>query len=134
MPAPFIFITTHRINDGKLQDLLKLNREYVEFLEASDPTLQELHVYMNEQQTELSYVHVFADAGTADGHMQVVGEWIGRGLEITETLRLEVYGGTPGPVLQQALTTQSGLGVPLTIEANHLGGFSRQGDEADQRR
>lgn len=134
MSAPFIFITTHRINDGKLQDFLKLNREYVEFLEASDPTLQELHVYMNEQQAELSYVHVFADAGTADEHMQAVGEWIGRGLEITETLRLEVYGGTPGPVLQQALTAQSGLGVPLSSKANHLGGFNRQRDKAGQQR
>jgi hypothetical protein len=130
MSAPFIFITTHTIKEGKLQDYMELNREFTEFLEANDPSLVEFHVYMNEQQTEVSYVHVFADADVADVHVRASSEWIGRGLAITDTKRLEVYGGTPGPVLEQALTAQSELGVPLSIEANHLGGFSRSSARA----
>jgi len=125
MSAPFILITSHRINEGELEDYLELNRQYMEFVKANDPSLTEFHVYINEQQTEVSYVHVFVDADTADVHLQASREWIGRGLELTETIRLEVYGGTPGPVLQQALGAQSELGVPLSIEAEYLGGFGR---------
>jgi quinol monooxygenase YgiN len=125
MSAPFIFVTTHTINDGKLDDYLEQNREFVEFLEANEPGLQEFHVYMNDRRTQVTFLFVFPDAEAADVHMQVASEKIGRGLKITETARLEVY-GTPGPVLQQALSRNAEMGVPVSVKPNHLGGFSRQ--------
>lgn len=96
----------------------------MEFLEANEPRLLDFHAAMNEQQTEVTFLFVFPDAEAAEVHMQVAREHIGRGLEITRTTRLEVF-GTPGPVLQQALNANAELGASLSVKPNHLGGFSR---------
>jgi hypothetical protein len=124
MPAPFIFITTHAINNGQLEDYLVHLGEVLEFIEANEPSLLDLQIYMNDPQTEVTFVRVFPDAAAADVHLQTLGEHIGRGLEMTQTARLEVY-GTPGPVLEQVLGASAEQGVPLTIKPNHRGGLSR---------
>lgn len=124
MPAPFIFVTTHAINEGRLADYLAQNGDFLEFVEAREPGLIDFQIYMNDEQTEATFVFVFPDAQAADVHMQTVREHIGRGLEITRTARLEVY-GTPGPVLAQVLGANAAQGVPLSVKPNHLGGFSR---------
>ena len=40
MSAPFIFITEHTVKSGRLNDLERLTDEFVEFVEANEPTAQ----------------------------------------------------------------------------------------------
>jgi quinol monooxygenase YgiN len=124
MQAPFIFITTHAINDGRREDYLVHLREVREFIEANEPSMLDFQIYMDDSETQVTFVRVFPDAAAADVHLQALGEHIGRGLELTTTSRLEVY-GTPGPVLEQVLGANAEHGVPLSIKPNHRGGFSR---------
>ena len=124
MSAPFIFITTHVLNEGKLEDYLDQNRDFRDFVEANGPRLLDFQVYMSEDQSEVTFVFVYPDAAAADHHMQIARERIGRGLEITRTARLEVF-GTPGPVLGQVLRANADHGVPLTVKPTALGGFRR---------
>src|SRR5690606_24246990 len=92
----------------------------------NEPDLLDYQVYMDDEQSEVTFILVFRGADAADHHMQVAGgELIGRGLEITSTSRLEVYGGTPGPVLGGVLAANAGMGVPVTIKAQPLGGVRR---------
>jgi quinol monooxygenase YgiN len=124
MPVPFVFVTTHAINDGKLADYMRQHEAFVELVEAREPRLLEFEAYMNEARTEVTFLFVFADAESADAHLQVAHEQIAQGLEITRTARLEVY-GKPGPILQQVLQANVAAGVPVSIKAESLGGFSR---------
>jgi hypothetical protein len=39
MPAPFILITTHRINPGQVEEFRRLSRDYEEFVRANEPDL-----------------------------------------------------------------------------------------------
>lgn len=125
MSGPFTFVTTHTINDGKLADYMRQHSEFVTFLETNEPRLLDFRAYMNEEQTEVTFLFVFPDAEAADAYLQAAREHIGRGVEITKTARLEVYGGTPGPLLQQALVGNADMGVPVSVKPTHIGGFSR---------
>ncbi|HEX7097811.1 MAG TPA: hypothetical protein VF377_01115 [Acidimicrobiia bacterium] len=125
MSAPFIFVTTHTLNEGVLDEYMAQDAEFRSFLEENEPDLLDYQVYMDEGQSEVTFIFVFRDAGAADHHMKVANELIGRGLGITQTSRLEVYGGTPGSVLGAVLEANAEAGVPVSIKAQALGGFSR---------
>ena len=124
MSEPFVFITSHTLNDGELEAYMQQNSEFVAFLAANEPRLLDFRVYMNDEQTEVTFLFVFPDAEAADAHLQLAQDYIARGLQITKTARLEVF-GTPGPLLQQALDGNAAQGVAVDVKPNHLGGFSR---------
>jgi hypothetical protein len=37
--APFFFVTTHTVKDGRLDDLKALNAEFVDFVERHEPDI-----------------------------------------------------------------------------------------------
>lgn len=125
MSGRFTLVTTHTINDGKLAGYMRQHGEFITFLETNEPRLRDFRAYLNEEQTEVTFLFVFPDAESADAYFQAAREHIGRGLEITQTARLEVYGGTPGPLLRQALDANAEMGVPVSVKPTHIGGFSR---------
>lgn len=124
MEAPFIFVTTHSINDGKLDEYEAQHGPFVEFIEAHEPRLLDFQAYMNEARTEVTFLFTFPDAEAADFHMQVAREKIGAGLEITRTASLDVF-GTPGPVLAAVLDANAEAGVPVRVRNDWWGGFDR---------
>jgi quinol monooxygenase YgiN len=125
MSAPFIFIGTHRLKEGKLQDLKQYEQELVALVEANEPRLLAFHVFVNDDGTQATTVQVHPDAASMEFHMQVLGEKIGQAYEFLErTERIEVYGTPSGQVLEM-LRQLAGSGVPLSVKAKHLGGFTR---------
>jgi hypothetical protein len=126
MATPFTFITTHSINEGRLAEYWAQNAAFAEFVAANEPDLLEFGTFMNDDQTEVTFVFGFPDAAAADRHMQVAREKIGQGLEITRTARLEVLGGSPGPVLGQVIAANAEAGVPVAIKPAAVAGFTRR--------
>lgn len=125
MPAPFIFITTHKINPGKLDEFKELSREYEEFVRANEPDLLAYYAYLNEDSSEAALVQIHRDAASAEHHMQVAAEKIGQGLAVTTTLRAEVY-GQPRSIVGQALEANSAAGAQVSIKPDMLDGFTRR--------
>lgn len=125
MSAPFIFVTTHMINEEQLDDFEALTDDYMHNVETNEPQVLAQHAYLSADRTEVSFVHIHADAESADRHMQVAGEQIGQGLALTESnLRVEVY-GAPGPVLRQALEANAAKGTVVSVKPSRLAGFAR---------
>jgi quinol monooxygenase YgiN len=85
MSAPFIFITTHKINPGQLGEFRKLSREYEEFVQANEPDLLAYYAYLDEASGEAALVQIHRDAASAEHHMQIAADKIGQGLAITTT-------------------------------------------------
>ena len=125
-PAPFIFITTHKINPGKLDEFRALSREYEEFVRANEPDLLAYYAYLDEDSSEAALVQVHRDAASAEHHMQVAAGKIGQGLAITTTVRAEVY-GQPRSIVGQALGANSAAGAQVSIKPDVLDGFTRPG-------
>jgi hypothetical protein len=127
MSEPFIFIGTHSLKEGKLEDFEKYEHELVELVEANEPRLIAFHIFLNQDGTQAATVQVHPDADSMEFHMQVLGQKISEAYEFLErTERIEVY-GTPSDQVLEMMRQLAGSGVPLSVKVNHLGGFTRHG-------
>jgi quinol monooxygenase YgiN len=125
MTQPFIFVATHTIKDGKLEEYKKLLQELVEVVETNEPRLIAFNIYLDEEGSKVSGVQVHPDAASMEFHMKVAGEHI-RGsydyLEKTESI--EVF-GEPSDTLLGMLRQAAPPGTPLRIMPLHEAGFTR---------
>jgi hypothetical protein len=64
MAAPFIFINSFAIKEGKLGDFRQFLQEFLKIIEANEPRLLALNAYVNEDGTEVTFVQVHPDAAT----------------------------------------------------------------------
>jgi hypothetical protein len=125
MSEPFIFIGTHAIREGKLEDFKKTWRELVELVEADEPRLIAFNGYANDDETEVTVVQVHPDADSMLFHMQVARKHIEKGTEeLLDTRDFQIY-GPPNDTVLGMIKELSQSGVPLIVKPNHLGGFTR---------
>ena len=124
MTTPFIFITTHRIKPGRLDELAAATREYNDFIEANEPLVHAHVAYTDEDRGEISLVQVHPDAESADNHLRLAGEHIGRAADLVETVAITVY-GEPGPAVSAALAHNAAAGAAVTVRPDRLAGFLR---------
>lgn len=128
MAAPFIYIGTYKLKEGKLEAFRQYLRDekFFELIETNEPRLLAFNGYANEAGTEVTFVQVHPDAASMEFHMQVAREHIGRAYaEFLEgTTSTQIYGQPSDGVLE--MTSQfAGPGVPLNVKPQHLGGFTR---------
>lgn len=126
MPSPFIFIATNRLKAGRLD--LERDRvpNLVEFIEANEPRLIAFNEYVNEAGDEVTVVQVHPDPESMEAHMEIVRERAQQAYTQTldATVRIQVF-GQPTQSILDTLRQQAGSGVEITINGEHLGGFTR---------
>jgi hypothetical protein len=130
MPAPFVFITTHRIKPGQFERFIALSRDFEEFLRVNEPDLLGYYAYLDADRSEVSLVQIHRDANSAEHHMNIAAEKIGQGIALTETVRVEVY-GNPGPVVGQAGEANAVSDVQVSVKPEVMG--ASHGAENHQR-
>ena len=125
MVQPFIFIGTHTIKEGKLDEYRKQLQELVELVESSEPRLIAFNIYVDEPASRVTGVQVHPDADSMAFHMNVVGEHIRGAYDYIErTESIEVYGHAPDALLE-GMRKAAPPGTPLRIVPTHDGGFTR---------
>jgi quinol monooxygenase YgiN len=126
MSEPFIFIGTHAIREGKLQDFKQQWLELLEVVEAKEARLIAFNAYVNQDGTELTVVQVHPDADSMLFHMQVARDHISEAYQsvLEKAKRIDVYGKPTAAVLEM-ISQLAGSEVPLSVKAHHLGGFTR---------
>jgi len=126
MSGPFIFIATNRLKKGAFEDEQRRVRELCDFIAVNEPRLIAFNEYVNEDRTEVAVVQVHPDAKSMEFHMGVVRERAQRayGDTLDATTSIQVY-GMPSDAVLESLRHQAGAGVPLRVNPQHLGGFTR---------
>ena len=126
MPSPFIFIATNRLKPGKLDRERERVLDLVEFIEGNEPRLIAFNEYVNEVGDEVSVVQVHPDAASMEAHMQIVRERAQAAYAETldATVRVQVF-GRPTQAIVEMLRQQAGSGVEISVNGEHLGGFTR---------
>ena len=126
MSGPFIFIATNRLKKGAFEDEQRRVRELCDFIAVNEPRLIAFNEYVNEDRTEVAVVQVHPDAKSMEFHMGVVRERAQRayGDTLDATTSIQVY-GMPSDAVLESLRQQAGAGVPLRVNPQHLGGFTR---------
>jgi hypothetical protein len=120
MSSPFIFIATNRLKPGQLDGERKRVPGLVEFIEANEPRLIAFNEYVNEGGDEVTVVQIHPDTASMEAHMEIVRE---RALQayaetLDATVRVQVFG------------EQTGNGVEISVNGEHLGGFTRSAAQA----
>jgi hypothetical protein len=126
MPEPFVFIGTHRLQEGKLAEFERAFAALVEAVEADEPQMIAFNGYASDDGTEVAVVQVHPDVASMRTHMQVMREHITDAYVdlLDETVSIQVFGALSEEA--RAMMEQlAGPGVPLHVKPSGLGGFTR---------
>jgi hypothetical protein len=126
MSAPFIFIGTHRIKEGKVEDFNKMFDAFCrDVVDPKEPRLLAFNAYSSEDGSEVSVVQVHPDADSMLFHMQVARQHIEHAIdELLDVGGFQIY-GTPNEAVLGMIKELSGSGVPMSVKPLHLAGFTR---------
>lgn len=126
MTAPFIAIRTFTIKPGKLDGFRQSLPDLFKTIEAKEPRMLALNAYVNEEGTEVTFVHVYADAASMEVHETAAHEDTARvSKEFLEaTTSLQIY-GKPSDMIVQKTRHLAGKGISLIVKPDHVGGFTR---------
>lgn len=122
MPDPIVFISHSKLEEGKLHEFQEVSEEMFPVMEREKPGTVLHYGYINEDETEIHFVHVFPGADAMDAHMVGAAERVGKANEFIETYAFEIY-GTPSEETLEML--RKAPGVELTVEPVGFGGYIR---------
>ncbi|WP_460463162.1 hypothetical protein [Arthrobacter pigmenti] len=125
MAGPFIFIGTHILKEGQLENFKQYLPQFIATVEAHEPRLIHFGAYFNEEGTEVSFVQVHPDSDSMEFHMQVVKEHVENAYVdyLAATKNIQIY-GTPSEAALAMMSQLAGSGVSVGIK-NEDKGFSR---------
>jgi hypothetical protein len=125
MSGPFVFIGTHSIVEGKLEEFQRDCQTLAEVVNKNEPQLLAFGFYFNEDQTEVSTVQVHPDADSMLLHMQTVREHIEHAVdEQLITKDIQIF-GTPNDAVSGMIAQLSQEGVPVIVKPIDHAGFAR---------
>jgi hypothetical protein len=138
MGEPVVYVSTWRVRDGKFADYQRFYSELLAAIRDADRDVLAFYAFANADATEITNVHVFPDTATLARHMAVIGEMgllpgaLTSVIDVMEPLGVQVFGTPDG----QAAAMDQGMkdsGVPFTVKARYLGGFSLADRPAESR-
>ncbi len=125
MPDPIVLISHSKLKEGKLEAVREFSEEVFSVIEAEKPGTVLHYGYLNEEATEIHFVHVFPDADAMDAHMVGAAERVDNADEFIDTFEFEIYGAPSEGTL--AMLRQA-PGVDVTLRPDGLGGYIRLGE------
>ena len=124
MSGPIVFVSTHRVKEGKLDEFKEHSRKMIPMIEKEKPGTVFFQSYLNEAGTELTIVHVFPDANAMDLHVQGVDERARDAYEFIEPQHFEIYGAASDEVMSM-MRGYARPGIGLTVKPQNMSGFIR---------
>ena len=125
MPEPVMFISHFGIKEGKLDDLRRHSADVMEQLREGKPRTVVFLAYLDEQGTEVSFLHAFPDAESMDLHFEGVDERVAAAYQYLEPRGWEIYGRPNEGAMERMRQGAAAAGVTLNVLPDHLGGFLR---------
>jgi quinol monooxygenase YgiN len=127
MSNAIVYIDRAEIREGALEELESAIKELVEFVDANVPRLIAYHVYLSNDGTRITVVHIHPDSASLEYHMEVAGPVFRQFVELVTLSSIHVYGEPSEKVLKQLHEKARLLGrgaVEVEVDALHAG-FTR---------
>jgi hypothetical protein len=122
MSSPIVYVDRSEIVEGRLDELTERLRGLVDLIESNEPRLIAYSVYLNEDRTELSVVHVHSDVASLVTHFQVAGPAFRNFVDLVRLQAIDVYGDAPDEVVEQLRAKAHLLGnATVSVHAFHAG-------------
>jgi hypothetical protein len=127
MSSPLVYVDTSEVRKGALQELKGATTELVKFVDANEPQLIAYNVYLSDDGSEVSVVHIHADSASLDYHMDVAGPAFRRLAGLITLSSIRVHGEPGEQALAQLHDKARSLGGGnVSVHRLHAG-FSRFG-------
>ena len=124
MSGPIVFISHFRIKEGKLDDFKQHAQMVREHIKTNKPGTVAFLQYLNEDETELSILHIFLDAEAYDRHLEGLAERVKGSFEFIEPVRRELY-GMPNEQALRMSKPPDGSGMTFDHKPKLMGGYIR---------
>jgi quinol monooxygenase YgiN len=126
MSKALVYVDTSEVREGALEELKGAIEELVEFVEANVPQILAYNVYLSDDGSRITVVHVHADAASLDQHMDVAGPAFRRFADLLTLSSIRVYGEPSEKAVRQLheKARQLGCGDVMIVPDAHAG-FSR---------
>jgi hypothetical protein len=131
MAAPFIFIGTHKVKPGKLEEFKVWFADYINTtVEPSEPRLLSFEAYADPEANVVTVVQVHPDAESMVHHMEVITEHIATAYVdfLERESKWQIYGTPRAGVLQLIQQAAGDEETPTSQEP--FAGFTRLGKGA----
>lgn len=125
MSQPLIYVDTSAVREGALPQLKDAIKELAEFVEENEPQLLSYSVYFSEDGTEMTVVHVHADADSLDYHMDVAGRRFAPFADLLTLSTIHIYGEPSAQALERLQEKMRLLGSGEVLVDPPHAGFSR---------
>ena len=77
MSEPVVYVSTWKIKEGKFDAYARFHERLAHTVRDLEPRLAAFLAFANDDGTEVTGIHVFADADALDRHMAVLAEQMG---------------------------------------------------------
>lgn len=125
MSQPLVYIDTSEVHDGALDELKDAIGELVAFIEANEPQILAYQVYLSEDGSRMTVVHVHADPASFDYHMEVAGPAFRRFADLLTQQSIRVYGEPSDEAVRQVHEKAQMLGCEDVAVESAYAGLSR---------
>lgn len=124
MSEPLVLISRHKIKVGKLEELRQLTEETMTAIQTAKPGTVFQYAYVNEDGSEVSFIHVFPDSAAMEHHLIGADDRSNRAYEFIEPISMEIF-GLPGEKILQVFKQIEARGITFNLRPQPLGGFIR---------
>jgi hypothetical protein len=125
MSDPIVFVSHHRIKPGKADALKALMPEMWSVMETEKPrTLMNL-AFLNQEGTEVTFMHAFADRGAMRLHSEGADERAQQAYEYVEPIGFEIYGSAGEQIVEGMRAEAADGDATLTLWPEFVSGFLR---------
>ncbi|HWP33469.1 MAG TPA: hypothetical protein VNL97_06945, partial [Solirubrobacterales bacterium] len=122
MSQPLIYIDTSEVREGALDELKVAIEELVAFIDANEPRILTYHVYLSEDGTRMTVVHLHSDPASLDYHMDVAGPAFQKFAHLLTMSSIRIYGEPSERALRQLHEKARMLGCEdVTVHRPHAG-------------
>jgi quinol monooxygenase YgiN len=127
VPKALVYVDHSKVREGALDGVKTAIEELVEFIDANEPQLLTYGVYLSDDGTEMTVVHVHADPESLDFHMEVAGPEFRKFADLVTMSSIEVYGEPSEKALEELRAKARMLGGERVTVRDLEAGFSRLG-------
>lgn len=123
MSEPVAFVTRLAVREGRLEALKPAWHEAAAALDAGKPETLVFLSYLDAAGTQLTILHVFADAAAMDRHFEGSADRSRAAFEYVSPVGWEVYGRPSPSALETLREGAAAAAVALTVYPEFLSGF-----------
>ena len=125
-----VYVDTSEIREGALEELRTAFEELVEFINSSVPRVIVYKVYLSDDGSQVTVVHIHPDSESLERHLEVGGPAFRGFVDLLTLSSIRVYGEPSDRVIRQLQDKAQLLGcTDVSVHAHHAG-FDRFGSIA----